>query len=542
MAASFRVNHIDNSLYVSVTPDPIYEYYRIRVYPSNDPSNVILNTVRRLTTSTSTAVAIEQSVEYTIEVGCCYTSDGVVDVWLEPKTYTNEQFYYVRIVYDANGGVGCPEPLLIKNRDSTITHTFSKDEVPSRYGHYFLGWALVDTADKPIFGPNDTISINSSNTYEYNPYEVTLYAVWTKQEIPTIPVPNDIDWTQSMSHTYEFCLVDPDTWGDSAIIDTVTKCSIERDRTVQTLGSATMDCTENLGECYIRAYLVVNQNGFTKREPLGTFLVQTPSISFDGKSASVSLDAYTPLIELKGTMPPIGYSLLKGQNIMDAAYMICRENMRAPVVKTFTSDTLEDNFISNLNDTWLSFTDDLIANAEFRFGLDEMSRVMFEPEQDIASLRSVWVYDDSNSSILYPSVTNERDLYGIPNVVEVVYTSSVGYKFSRVVNDDPNSPVSTVSRGREVVYRDSNPSFAGVPTQEQIDHYAIQLLRNLSCLEHKITYKHGYCPVRIGDCVTLNYKGAGLDNVRAQVISQSIDCVTGCPVSETAVYTTKLWR
>ena len=123
----------------------------------------------------------------------------------------------------------------------------------------------------------------------------------------------------------------------------------------------------------------------------------------------------------------------------------------------------------------------------------------------------------------------------------MVYTSDVGYKFSRIINDDPNSPVSTVTRGREVTYRDSNPSFTGVPTQEQIDNYAMQQLRNLSCLEHKITYKHAYCPVRIGDCVQLNYVRAGLRNVKAKVISQSIKCEPGCPVTEKAVFTKKLW-
>ena len=190
----------------------------------------------------------------------------------------------------------------------------------------------------------------------------------------------------------------------------------------------------------------------------------------------------------------------------------------------------------------MSFLTDLIFNAKYRFGLDELGRVIFEPEQDTASLRSVWTYNDDNSSILYPDITNERDLYGIPNVVEVVYSTGVGYMFSRIVNDDENSPVSTVSRGREVVYRENNPNFAGVPSQEYIDNYATQLLRNLSCLEHTITYKHSYCPVRIGDCVTLNYKRSGISNIKAKVISQSIKCETGCPVEETAVYTTKLWR
>lgn len=351
-----------------------------------------------------------------------------------------------------------------------------------------------------------------------------------------------VDWLSSMQQTYEFYVVDPYTWKDSTQLNTITKCNINRDSGLLTLGSATIYSTEALDECYVRVYLVVVQNGSKTKVPLGTFLVQTPSVSFNGKLSTISMDAYTPLIELKGSMPPIGYAVLKNENIMDTAYVLCRENMRAPIVKASSEKVLENDFVSNLDDTWMSFLSDLVYNAKFTFGLDELGRVIFEPIQDIASLRPVWTYDDGNSSILYPDIEDERDLYGVPNVVEVVYSSNVGYKFSRVVNNDPNSPSSTVRRGREVVYRETSPNFLGIPTQGQIDKYATQLLRDLSCLEHKITYKHSYCNVRVGDCVMLNYQRAGLKYVKAKVISQSISCETGCPVEETAIYTTKLWR
>ena len=353
-----------------------------------------------------------------------------------------------------------------------------------------------------------------------------------------------IDWLSSMQHNYEFYVVDPATWKDSKPINTITKCTINRDLSTETLGSATLDSTEIMEECYVRIYLVAIQNGVTEKIPLGTFLIQTPSVGYDGKVSSVSMDAYTPLIELKGSNPPIGYSLLKGTPIMSTASTLCRENMRAPVVMTDSEDVINSKtgFVSNLDDTWMSYIKDLIANAKYSFGLDEMSRVIFEPNRDFGSLRPVWTYNDDNSSILYPDIDDKRDLYSVPNVVEVVYSTDAGYKSSRVVNDDESSPVSTVNRGREVIYRDTNPSFAGIPTQQQIDDYAVQLLRNLSSLEHTITYKHGYCPVKVGDCVLLNYTRAGLNNVKAKVISQSISCETGCPVEETAVYTTKLWR
>lgn len=351
-----------------------------------------------------------------------------------------------------------------------------------------------------------------------------------------------INWSASMKQDFEFYIVDPVTWKDSKRLDNVTKCGIDRDSSHETLGSASISCTETMGECYIRAYLVVNQNGVTEKVPLGTFLVQTPSKNFDGKKEEISMDAYTPLIELKGVMPPIGYALLKDENVMDVSSRLCRENMRPPVVHTKSDQILATDFVSNLDDTWLSYISDLIACAKYKFGLDEMSRIIFVPDQDLGAMQPVWTYDDGNSSILYPSITDEHDLYGIPNVVEVVYSTGTGYMFSRIVNDDKNSPVSTVNRGREVTHRVSDPNFPGMPTQEYIDEYATTLLRDLSSLEHTITYKHGYCPVRIGDCVILNYEKAGIKNVKAKVISQHISCETGCPVEETAVYTTKLWR
>jgi hypothetical protein len=351
-----------------------------------------------------------------------------------------------------------------------------------------------------------------------------------------------MDWYSSMQQTYKYYVVDPGTWKNDHLMENVESCTINWDLSDSTLGYASFDCESAVDECYIRPYLVVFQNGVKGEFPLGTFLTQTPSFSFDGRKHKVSIDAYTPLIELKASPPPVGYAILENANVMESVTKLCRENMRAPVVPAEDQETLRSDFVANLDDTWLSFLTDLMMNAEYSFGLDELGRVLFAPVQDTASLQPVWTYDDGNSSILYPNIEDERDLYGIPNVVEVIYSSGAGYMYSRVVNRDADSPVSTVSRGREVIYRESSPSLIGQPTQEMLDAYAVQLLRNLSCLEHMVTYTHGYCPVRIGDCVMLDYKRSGIHHVKAKVTAQSIKCETGCPVEETAVYTTRLWR
>lgn len=349
------------------------------------------------------------------------------------------------------------------------------------------------------------------------------------------------DWLSSMQQTFEYYTVDPGTWMDNTQITTVKSSSISRDSEAETLGSATIDVTDSLGECYIRIYLITIQNGIKEKFPLGTFLVQTPSSNFDGKSRSVSMDAYTPLLELKEKPTPLGYSLFKGANIMDKAYELTQEHLRAPVVYTESDTILNYDFVSNSDDTWMTFISDLIANAKYTFDLDEMGRILYMPTQDVASLQPVWTYDDGNSSILYSDISMNHDLYGVPNVVEVVYSQNDDFYYERVVNDDPNSPTSTVSRGREIIHRVTDPDLVGIPTSSQVKEYAEQLLRNLSSVEYTVTYTHGYCPVRIGDCVLLDYKRSGLSNIKAKVISQSIKCEPGCPVTEKAVITSKLW-
>lgn len=350
-----------------------------------------------------------------------------------------------------------------------------------------------------------------------------------------------VDWLSSMQQTFEYYIVDPATWKDTKKIENVKSCSISRDSDAGTLGSASINITESVGECYVRIYLITIQNGIKERHPLGTFLVQTPSTSFDGKVRDLSMDAYTPLLELKETKPPLGYSVMKGTNIMTIARQLTQENTRAPVVPASCDTNLFSDFVAETDDSWLTFLTDLLLNAKYSYDLDEMGRILFAPEQDTASLQPVWTYNDDNSSILYPSLNMDHDLYGIPNVVEVIYSHGNGYYYSRVVNDDPNSPTSTVNRGREIIHRVSDPDLIGDPTENQIDEYANRLLRELSSLEYTITYTHGYCPVRVGDCVRFNYSRADLKNVKAKVISQTIKCEPGCPVTEKAVFTNRLW-
>lgn len=352
------------------------------------------------------------------------------------------------------------------------------------------------------------------------------------------------DWTRSMKQTYSFYIVDPNTWKDKEKADLIESCTITRDLEADTLGSATIQSDMDFSDKYIRTYLETEQDGIKEKTCLGTHIFQSPSMNYRATRRSSSQDGYTPLIELSENFPPYGYSLRKGDNILTIAKTLITEHGRAPVVETIANETLYDNFISNTSDTWLTFLNDLIRNADYHLGLDPDGTILFEKNQATDALTPIWMFNDDNSSILYPDVSVTRDLYGVPNSVEVVYSSTdqVVPLVAYAINDSPSSLVSTVNRGRLVTYRDTSPDVVEGINQQQLDEYAKNRLKEMSSLEYTVTYKHGYCPVRLGDCVMLNYKQAGLNNVKAKVIRQTINCESGCTVEETSVFSKQLWE
>jgi hypothetical protein len=204
-------------------------------------------------------------------------------------------------------------------------------------------------------------------------------------------------------------------------------------------------------------------------------------------------------------------------------------------------ETLATDFVADPSDTWLSFISDLLGTINYSLGLDEMGNVLFFPGQSTESLQPVWTYTDDNSSILYSEISTDHDLYEVPNVLEVVYSTPDETHYAIVTNEDPNSLTSIYNRGREISCRDTSPILPDGALKSQVYAYAERLLETLSTVESTVTYKHAYCPVRVGDCVRLDHVRADLKGINAKVVSQTIVCEPGCPVSEKAVYTRKLW-
>ncbi len=345
-----------------------------------------------------------------------------------------------------------------------------------------------------------------------------------------------IDWTKEMRQTFEFYEVDPRTWQNVRLLPQVVSAEITCDDELPTGGSATFEASEDVGEVYVRTYLVAEQGGERSAECLGTHMAQTCSDDHDGKSRLLKLEAYTSLIELKGDCPPLGHHVSAGRLAGDAAAQAAAEHCRAPVDGSPGAVALAVHYRCEPDQTWLDLVAALAAKEGRRPYPTPLGRITFIPGRNAAALVPVWKFTDDTASIVRPEISHARDYYGVPNRVEVVWSGEAGCLSAIAENHSPDSPLSIENRGWVWLYRETSPDLED-PTQEDVQAYADSLLTDLSTVDHEVTYTHGYVPaVKVGTCVELDLRRAKV-RARAVVASQRIVCGTGCQVEERAVWT-----
>ena len=343
------------------------------------------------------------------------------------------------------------------------------------------------------------------------------------------------DWTRGMRRTYEFWRVNPDTWGDSERIESVTACSVTRDADDPVLGGATFSMDAWEGEMYVREYLVTYQFGLRERWPLGVHLLQASDWDFNGMRGTTDIQASTPLKELQDDAPPIGFFINSGNTSAQGARLMSTYG-RMPVNTPADGMPITNAIVASDSDSWLSYISTVLAKGGEEIALDSRGAAHIVPQRNPRALRPAMTFDDSNSSILHPDVKVASNISTVPNVIEVVYSTETGVMTETLVNSDASSESSTVTRGRRVLHRNTSPSLPDNPTRDDVAAAAAMLMKGLGHGEYEVTFTHGFVPdVTVGTAVRLNYRRMGL-NVVAMVVRQVIDCTPSCPVTTTARY------
>ncbi|MCI8425644.1 MAG: hypothetical protein HFJ72_08325 [Adlercreutzia sp.] len=351
-----------------------------------------------------------------------------------------------------------------------------------------------------------------------------------------------IDWDGEMAQSFSFFEVSPLTWQNVRRLARIGSAELTFDAADDLRASATLASAEDIGECYVRARLDVRQGRESASFVLGTFLAQTASRTRGSASVSYDIDGYSPLLELADDCPPLGYYVGAGRNVLDAVCDIAVEHCRAPVVRAASAAALAEPFVAEPDGTWLDFLAALAAKAERTVEVDPMGRIVLAPVRAPSAMRPVCALGPSGHRIVLPDATDDRDLFGIPTSVQLVWSGADGATLSATAhNDNPDSATSRQSRGRTILDRltdvDLPDGLSAAEAQARLDQMAREELGRRGCLEHQVSYERGFLPnVGVGSCVYLDMEPLGVQS-RAVITSQTISCGTSCRVSETSTFT-----
>lgn len=333
-----------------------------------------------------------------------------------------------------------------------------------------------------------------------------------------------MDWSKGFSSRYYISVLDRTTWRDLRRLE-ITGGSIKREDS-ELRESADIDFvdyseeTEQLmsTEGLIRVWLDAKQDGDSSHIPLFTGLATSPGRNINGRLVTNTLECYSVLKIAQDMLLQRGWYAPKGINggelIKDLLSVI-------PVDISIAENSpgLDSAIIAEDGENRLSMTDKILDLMHWRMTLDGYGNIYISPYER----NSVSVYDSISNDVLEPSLTVSYDWYDCPNVYRAVLNDS--YAIAR--DDDPDSPLSTVNRGREVWYEDSS---AYLQEGETLAEYAQRMLKEAQRVSTTISYDRRFDPnVYVSDVVGLNYpaqKISGSYLVNSQTITLGYNAKT----------------
>ncbi len=341
-----------------------------------------------------------------------------------------------------------------------------------------------------------------------------------------------MDWDKGYSARYYVTFVDPASWmdmvddSDNKILN-ITGGAIKR-VTTDLRESADINCTHysDKRERLIRVWLDIMQESDRSHTPLFTGYSVSPARNFDGVYETNTLQCYSVLKPAQDILLPRGYyaPIDVDGTVLIRSLLRCTN---APINTAGVTDKnkfLKRAIIAESGETNLSMADRIIDAMSWRL------RITGYGEIDISSYDPLPVasYDPIARDILTPTIKVEYDWYDVPNVLRAVFSNDS----SEARDEDPASPFSIPTRGREVWYEDTN---VALNDKESLKDYAKRRLKELQRVSTTISYDRRYDPnVRPTDVVALNFPRQDISG-NYLVTSQSIDLGYSATTSEEVI-------
>lgn len=331
-----------------------------------------------------------------------------------------------------------------------------------------------------------------------------------------------INYSNGLSATYYAARVNPQTWADAGEINIISG-NISKNASSDLVVSADISVNEDIDvETWIRVYMIAEQNGAKERTPLFTGIASSPSRNIKGNTETRKLDCYSVLKVAADILLPVGWFAPARTNGGELIKILLSD-LPCPVELDEGSPTIISSFVAGNKDSKLSVAQSIAEAINWQIKVlgDGSVRICPKP-QTIAG-----TFDNIENDIIETSVTDNRDIFAVPNVLRVTLDGLT----ATARDDDPDSVYSTVNRGREIWQQEDAKLAAG----ESLGEYAIRKLKELQNPSRKLSYTRRFQPdVDVNDLVSIIYPKQSIGDV-FRVKSQTITLSHGAKVKEEVI-------
>jgi len=336
-----------------------------------------------------------------------------------------------------------------------------------------------------------------------------------------------MNWSQPYSATWRIFRVNRKTWADAEKLTSVDSADVTRTADGDLIESGSLKVTGDFETGYYRIVMTAQQGGDVERVDIATLLFGTEGGEVDYGRTVHEVDGFSVLHPASTTTIVTGQYAPAGVDGAQYAAELLREAINAPVVVE-GSFTLNEHLVHEFGSSVLEAAWAVLDAGEFVIQIDGRGIVHICPKPYSPSL----TIDNARKGILLNKIDFSADTSEIPNR----YIVMDGLNVTIAINDDPDSPVSSVSRGYYVDSVNTSPTPVNSETHAE---YANRMLKKASILKDERSYKREYAP----DVYPYSLVRASIDGLMGdlRVESQSISCGRGITVSERASREVSLW-
>lgn len=329
-----------------------------------------------------------------------------------------------------------------------------------------------------------------------------------------------MDWSKGFTSSFYAYVMDPITWRETERLEIIGgRISRGGDGLRD---AADIDITGGIdsGEKWIRVYMDVVQSGGSAHIPLFTGLTSMPERNIEGSIEENTLQCFSILKPAQDILLERGFYVpgdISGAVVIESLLSVTPAN----VIVLEEAPSLQSSIVAEEGETNLSMIEKILDAINWRMRLQGDGTIELLPKsnEEVARLSPL------DNDIIEPSITVERDWFSCPNVFRAIYND-----ISAVARDDnPESPLSTVARGREIWAEEDN---AELNTGEGIAEYARRKLKELQQVSEVLNYDRRFRPdIFVGDIINLHYPEQRIEG-KYIIESQEIEIGYGAKTGE----------